>query len=146
MRASRRDFPKKYPSVSGGVFLKSATFEEITDLGKEAAVFRACLGVIVTRFFLELFKKFALALGQVMRCFHRDLNVHVATGRRPQYGEALAAQAEGFTCLRPRRNADTGAASINNRNLNLRPQRSLRHAQRNAAVDIGAVTLEDVMR
>ena len=97
------------------------------------------------RLCLELLQKFALTPGQMERRLHRDLDIHVATRRTPQHGEALPTQAELVAALGARRDFDLCASAVDDGYFNLPAQGGLRHAQGHPAIDIGAIALKNLM-
>src|ERR1700722_17257716 len=81
--------------------LLPTALEEFLHLREETLPLRAALAV-AQRFRLELLHQLPLPARQVLRGFHRDLDIHVAARRAPQHREALAAQAELIAGLRAR--------------------------------------------
>jgi hypothetical protein len=125
--------------------LAPAALEEFLHLGEEALAFGAAFAVSL-RLCLELFEQFALPARQVLRRFHRHLNIHIAARRAPQHGKTLAAQAELFPGLRPRWDLDLRLGAVDRRHLDIAAECRLRHAQRHPHKDIGPVALEHRMR
>ena len=93
------------------VGLLAAAFEEVFYFGEEAGGFRGAFAVSLA-FGFEFFEQFTLALGQALRGFDGDLDIHVAAGGAAQLGEAFAAQAELFAGLGARRDFDAGFAAV----------------------------------
>ena len=58
----------------------------------------------------------------------------------------LPRRRNGLAALRARRNADAGALAVDRRHLDRAAERRRRHRQRHAAVDVGAVALEQPVR
>src|SRR3546814_7693713 len=75
-----------------------------------------------------------------------DLDVHVAERLGAQHRHALALEAELLVRLRARRHGDLGTAGADRRHLDTAAERRRDHRQRDAAVDVGAVALEQAMR
>src|SRR6185312_5570324 len=104
------------------------------------------MGTVARAFLLELAQQFLLALGEVDRRLDHHLDIHVAARRRAQHGHALAAQAELVAALRAGGHVDLGAGAIDGRYLDGAAERRGRHGDRHAAMDVGAVALEDAVR
>ena len=95
---------------------------------------------------LELLQQVPLALGEMPGRLDGDLDVHVAAGGAAQDREALAAQAELVAGLGACGNFHLRAAAVDGGHLHIAAKRGLRHGQGDAAVDVGAVPLEDLVR
>ena len=95
---------------------------------------------------LELLEQLALAPGQVPRRLDGDLDIHVAALGAAQHGEAFGAQAELVARLRAGGNLHLGPAAVDRGHLDFAAERRPRQRQRHAAVDVGAVALENFMR
>src|SRR5690606_29563311 len=79
-------------------------------------------------------------------CSSDLLDVHIADAAAVQHRHALAAQAELLTGLGAGRHRDLGATSVERRHLDAATQCRRDHRDRHAAIDVGAVALEDPMR
>src|SRR5690606_21696199 len=94
---------------------------------------------------LELVQQLALRGGQVDRGFHHHLAVQVARGAAAHRLHALVAQAEDPAGLGLGGDADLGFAA-EGRHAHRVPERRLRVAERHFAVQVVAVSLEEVVR
>src|SRR5690606_3858529 len=130
-----------YDVESGG--LDPAAFEELLHAGEEAGAFGAR---ILVAFTLELLEQLALALGQVLRRFDLNLNVHVAVGLRAEHGHAFALEAELLAALRTFRDLHACDAAFDRRHLDLAAERGGAHRDWNHAENVGTVTLEEFVR
>src|SRR3546814_9691598 len=79
-------------------------------------------------------------------CSSDLLDVHVAERLGAQHRHALALGAELLVRRRARRHGDLGTAGADRRHLDTAAERRRDHRQRDAAVDVGAVALEQAMR
>src|SRR6185437_7177704 len=146
-RYKAADYPGiRNPTITGRVPSGSARpLEELLHLGEEALAFRVAL-VVGHRFRLELLHELALPAGEVLRRLDGDLDVEIAARRAAQHGKALPAQAELVAGLGARRNFHPRLAAVDRRHLDLAAEGGLRHAQRHAHQQVGAVALEDGVR
>src|SRR5580658_1513190 len=95
---------------------------------------------------LEFAQQLLLALRQVDRGLDDHLDIHVAARGRAQHRHALALQAELMTALSAGGNVDLGAAAIDRRHFDRAAERGHRQSDGHAAMDVGAVALEEAMR
>src|SRR5262245_6450220 len=93
----------------------------------------------------ELFQQLALLGGEIDRRFHEDFDVQVAAILAAQVRHALALEAEAAASLRTRRNGDLGAVAFDGRDFHLAAERGFAHRGRGAAVEVGAVALEQLV-
>ena len=93
---------------------------------------------------VQLFHQLALVFGELDRCFHRHVAIQVARIAGPHAFDALAAQPEGFAVLRAFGNVDAGFAAQGG-HVNFATQRGRTHVDGHLAVQIVAITLEDVV-
>src|SRR4029453_3189706 len=117
--------------------------QEFPHLAEESGGFRVRL---LRRQLLEFVKQFALALGELLGRLYHHLDVHVAVLARAQHRHALAVQTEAPPRLRAFRHLHTSLARIDGGHLELAAERRLHHRDRPAAMQIGAVALEERVR
>src|SRR5918996_6484274 len=128
--------PEKGPS------LVAQLVPELLDAGEEPVGFgmgRAVAGL------LELAQQLLLALGQIDRSLDHDLGEHVAAGVAVQLGHALAAQTEAVAGLGAGGDLDARAPALDGRHLDLAAERRRGERDRDAAVDVGAVAVEQAV-
>src|SRR3990170_3406686 len=133
------------PILTVGMGLLLEVLPEVLDLGEEAFRDRAVAPALAAGG-LELAQQLLLPLRQADRGLDHDLDIHVAAGRRAQHRHALAAQAEPLAGLGSGRNIDAGAAAVDRRHVDGAAERGRAHGNRHAAVDVGAVALEQAVR
>src|SRR5690606_11135697 len=93
----------------------------------------------------KLAQQFLLLVGQADRRFQRDVAIQIAGIAGTHAANAFAAQAEDFAGLRSFRNRDR-AASAQCRHLQLAAQRRRGERDRQLAVQVVAIALEDRVR
>src|SRR5450759_2894077 len=120
----------------------SQAIEKLLDSTEESGGLR--LGIL-RRQFLKLGQQLALALGQVLRRFHRYLNIQVAGLFRAQHRHALAGQTEALAGLGSAGNLDPRLAAVDRRHLEFAAQSRGGHGNRHPAVQVGAVALEELV-
>src|SRR5271165_607063 len=133
-----------YWPLEGGLCTPPAV-EKFLYLGEEAFALRVAVGVLVA-FGFEFLQQLALPPGEVLRRLDGDLDEHVATLRRAQRREALAAQAELIAGLGAGRDLHLCARAVDDRHLDIAAKSRERHAQRHANQDVRAVALEQRVR
>src|SRR6185437_6798757 len=136
-------FPCSDSLRSTQALVAGAGAEEVLDLGKEAGGLR--LGCPRGKLF-EFSKQFLLLLGEVLRRLDHDLDIHVAGLARAQHRHALGGDAEAPSGLGSRRHFHLGLALVDGRHLELTAQGCGHHRDRHAAMQVGAVALEELMR
>src|SRR4030095_1901091 len=99
------------------------------------------MGRAVARAF-ELLEQLLLAFAQIDRGLDHDLAEHVASRVAMELAHALAAQAEAMPGLRAFRDLQAGAPALDRRHLDLAAECRGGQRDRNAAVEIPAVALE----
>src|SRR6478736_3391346 len=95
--------------------------------------------------FVELAQELSLMLGELDWRLDADVAVQVAGVARAHALDALAAQAEGLAVLGAFGQFDLGLAA-ERRHLDRSAEGGVRHADRDGAVKVVAVALEDVVR
>src|SRR5664279_178523 len=93
---------------------------------------------------VKLLQELSLVLGELDRCLDADVAVQVARIARAHALDPLAAKAEGLAVLRSFGKVDFGLAA-ERRHLDRSTERRARHCHRNGAMQVVAVTLEDVV-
>src|SRR6185503_4354400 len=94
----------------------------------------------------ELRQQLALAFGEILRRFHRYLNVHVSSLFRPQHRHSFACQPEAAAGLRASRDFYLYLAAVDRRHLKFTAKCGAHHRDWHAAMQIGAITLEELVR
>src|SRR5579883_903972 len=130
----------------GGMVSSAAEYalvaaEHLLHLAEEAFGFGAGLAAGL----LEFLEQLLLLGGEIGRRLDADLDVHVAMLRRTDDRHALAAQPELMAGLGPRRNVDARHLAVERRHLDRAAERRLHHGDRHAAVDVGALALEQLV-
>src|SRR5689334_20662342 len=130
------------PVYTGSPSAGRAAAEEVLDLGEEAGG----LGLGGTGGqLLELGQQLLLLLGEVLRRFDRDLNIHVAGLAGAQHRHALGRDAEAPAGLGSGGHLHFGLALVDGRHLELAAQSRRHHRDRHAAMQVGAVALEELV-
>src|SRR6185437_2573301 len=104
------------------------------------------VGLAAVAFLVELAQQLLLALRQIHRRLDHRLDVHVAALGRAQDRHALGPEAELVAGLRSGRDGDLGPAAVDRRHLDAAAEGRRRHRDGDAAMDVGAVALEQAMR
>src|SRR5207249_1403913 len=112
-------------------------------LAEDSGGFRV---LVLRRQLLEFVEQFALALGQLLGRLYHHLDIHVAGLAGAQHRHALAMQTEPPARLGPFRHLHAGLATIDRGHLEFAAERGLHHRDRHAAMQIGAVALEERVR
>src|SRR5688572_23477012 len=94
---------------------------------------------------LELLEQLLLLLAEVDRGLDHDLGIHVAAGVGAQHAHALALEAELLAGLGAGRHLHLGPGAVDGRDLDPAAERRSRHGERHAAMDVGAVALEQAV-
>src|SRR3984885_14348909 len=100
----------------------------------------------VRRFGGKLGQKLALAPREILRRLDNELHEQVARIAGAQHWHALAAQPQLAPRLGAFRHADPGLGSIERPDVEFAPQRGLNHRDRHAAIEVGAIALEERVR
>src|SRR5687767_320870 len=119
---------------------RSIAPEHLLHLAEEAFGFGAGLAGL-----LELLEQLFLLGREIGRRLDVDLDVHVAALRRAHDRHALAAQAELVVALGAGRDVDARHLAIERRHLDVAAERGLHHRDRHAAMDVGALALEELV-
>src|SRR5690348_5959153 len=128
---------------SRGTRATAQPVEKLLDLTKKSGGFGMR---VLRRQALEFHQQFSLPFGQLLWRLDHDLNVHVAGLLGAQDRHALALQTEAPTRLRPFGNFHPGLAAVDHRNLEVTAERGRHHRDRNAAMQVGPVALEEFVR
>src|ERR1700733_348938 len=100
----------------------------------------------VRRFGGKLGQKLALAPREILRRLDNELHEQVARIAGAQHWHALAAEPQLAPRLGAFRHADPGLGSIERPDVEFAPQRGLNHRDRHAAIEVGAIALEERVR
>src|SRR6185369_6065413 len=132
--------------LSGGEGVRELLLQlgpEFLDLGEEAFG----LGTVLLAFagILEFLQQLLLALGQMHGRLDHDLGIHVAALMGAQHAHAFGAQAKLLAGLGPGGNGDARPAAVHRGHLDDAAQRRRGHGDGDAAVNIGALALKQLM-
>src|SRR5215472_1281746 len=116
--------------------------EKLLDFTEESGGFRLRF---LGRQTLELRQQFTLPFGQALRRLDHDLHIHVARLARAQHRHALALQAEAAARLGALGDLHLGLAAVDGRHLELAAERGRHHRDRHAAMQVGAIALEEAV-
>src|ERR1043166_2869114 len=141
MAAGVKAWPPGAPSR--GALAVSETVEEVFDFGEETGGFRLRLagGLLV-----EFGQQLPLALGELLRRLDQHLHVHVAGLARAQHRHALAAEAKAPARMRALGHFHFRPAAVDGRHFEAAAERRRHHRDRHAAMQVGAVALEELVR
>src|ERR1700730_1322551 len=114
--------------------------EHLLHLAEEAFGFGAGLAGL-----LEFLEQLFLLGGEVGRRLDVDLDIHVAALTGAHDRHALAAQAELVAALGAGRDVDARHLAVERRHLDVAAERGLHHGNRHAAMDVGALALEQLV-
>src|SRR5512143_1519866 len=121
----------------------SKAVKKLFDSTEETSRFRL---VFFRRKLFELSQQFTLTFGQVLRRFHRNLNVHIASLFRTQHRHTFACQPETASGLRPPRDLDPHLAAVNRWYFKFSAQGRADHGDRHPTMQVGTVALKEFVR
>src|SRR5258708_6041454 len=121
----------------------SKPVKKLFDSTEETGGFRLS---VLRRELFELRQQLALTFGQVLRRFHRYLNVHVAGLFRPQDRHSLPSQAGAAAGLCAMVHLDLDFAAIDCRHLEFAAQGRAGHGDWHPAVQVRPVALKEFVR
>src|SRR3954453_20147358 len=96
--------------------------------------------------FVELGQQLLLPLGELLWRLDQHLYVHVAVLARAQHRHSLRGETKPATRLRSFRNFNLGLPAINGRYVERTAERSRHHGDRDTAMQVGAIALEELVR